>query len=211
MKAADWLIGWDLELLEMRMELDEVGCRSEEWVDKEELELGMIWVWLVVRWEEVVVVVSLNLYASFHVNMLIEKAGFGGGFRNNNGMMNGGAFGFYQPGQQEMMAQMMMMQANMAQMGEMMQQMAEVSSIFFSPRSAIELKLILTGKAISPRRQHGGSFRTTGSSATCQSPPRHQARRSFRLCHHPKTVFRTRTHPRKTLVKGFMSILGRMQ
>ena len=30
------------------------------------------------------------------------------------------------PGQQEMMAQMMMMQANMAHMGEMMQKMAEV-------------------------------------------------------------------------------------
>jgi hypothetical protein len=34
---------------------------------------------------------------------------------------------FFQPGQQEMMAQMMMMQASMAQMGEMMARMAEVS------------------------------------------------------------------------------------
>jgi len=34
---------------------------------------------------------------------------------------------FFQPGQQEMMAQMMMMQASMAQMGEMMSKMAEVS------------------------------------------------------------------------------------
>ena len=34
---------------------------------------------------------------------------------------------FFNPGQQEMMAQMMMMQANMAQMGEMMQHMVEVS------------------------------------------------------------------------------------
>ena len=44
-------------------------------------------------------------------------------------MMQPGGFGggFYQPGQQEMMAQMMMMQANMAQMGEMMHQMAQVS------------------------------------------------------------------------------------
>lgn len=39
-------------------------------------------------------------------------------------MMNPG-FGFF-PQQHEMMAQMMMMQANMAQMGEMMQKMAEV-------------------------------------------------------------------------------------
>lgn len=41
--------------------------------------------------------------------------------------MMGQGFGFFNPGQQEMMAQMMMMQANMAQMGEMMQQMADVS------------------------------------------------------------------------------------
>lgn len=34
--------------------------------------------------------------------------------------------GFFPPGQQEMMAQMMMMQANMAQMGEMMNKMVEV-------------------------------------------------------------------------------------
>jgi hypothetical protein len=35
--------------------------------------------------------------------------------------------GFFPPGQQEMMAQMMMMQANMAQMGEMMAKMVEVT------------------------------------------------------------------------------------
>jgi hypothetical protein len=50
--------------------------------------------------------------------------------------------GFFQPGQQEMMAQMMMMQANMAQMGEMMAKMAEVSEArrgdapLFSPGTA---------------------------------------------------------------------------
>jgi hypothetical protein len=54
---------------------------------------------------------------------------------NGNNNMNGGGmmnqsqgFGsFFNPGQQEMMAQMMMMQANMAQMGEMMHHMVEVS------------------------------------------------------------------------------------
>jgi hypothetical protein len=46
-------------------------------------------------------------------------------------MMQPGFQQFFNPGQQEMMAQMMMMQANMAQMGEMMQKMAEVSSIHF--------------------------------------------------------------------------------
>jgi hypothetical protein len=49
----------------------------------------------------------------------------------NHGMMNQNqsqGFGsFFNPGQQEMMAQMMMMQAGMAQMSEMMQHMAEVS------------------------------------------------------------------------------------
>ena len=41
--------------------------------------------------------------------------------------MQPGGFGFFPaaPGQQEMMAQMMMMQANMAHMGEMMQKMSE--------------------------------------------------------------------------------------
>jgi hypothetical protein len=41
-------------------------------------------------------------------------------------MQAGFAPPFFQPGQQEMMAQMMMMQASMAQMGEMMSKMAEV-------------------------------------------------------------------------------------
>lgn len=43
-------------------------------------------------------------------------------------MMQPGGFGggFLQQGQQEMFAQMMMMQANMAQMSEMVQQMAQV-------------------------------------------------------------------------------------
>lgn len=46
------------------------------------------------------------------------------------GMAQPGFGGFFMPGQQEMMAQMMMMQANMAQMGEMMQKMAEVGVSF---------------------------------------------------------------------------------
>ena len=58
---------------------------------------------------------------------LILAAAYQPDFRQ--GMMQPG-FGapYFAPGQQEMMAQMMMMQANMAQMGEMMAQMAEVSS-----------------------------------------------------------------------------------
>jgi hypothetical protein len=49
---------------------------------------------------------------------------------------------FQQPGQQEMMAQMMMMQANMAQMGEMMTHMMEVSRsslVLLSPIAKEEL------------------------------------------------------------------------
>lgn len=42
-------------------------------------------------------------------------------------MMQPGFGGFFPPGQQEMMAQMMMMQANMAQMSQMMSKMSEVS------------------------------------------------------------------------------------
>ena len=54
-------------------------------------------------------------------------AGFGNGMnRAQPQMMQPGFGGFFPPGQQEMMAQMMMMQANMAQMGEMMNKMAEV-------------------------------------------------------------------------------------
>lgn len=55
--------------------------------------------------------------------------GFQQGFQPGPQMMQPG-FGpsFFAPGTQEMMAQMMMMQANMAQMGEMMAQMVEVSS-----------------------------------------------------------------------------------
>jgi hypothetical protein len=50
---------------------------------------------------------------------------------NMNNNMSQGFGSFFNPGQQEMMAQMMMMQANMAQMGEMMQHMVEVSSSHF--------------------------------------------------------------------------------
>ncbi len=45
-------------------------------------------------------------------------------------MMQPGFGGFFAPGQQEMMTQMMMMQASMAQMGEVVQKMAEVGVSF---------------------------------------------------------------------------------
>ena len=57
-----------------------------------------------------------------------RRVGFQPGFQP--GMMPPAYGGFFSPGQQEMMAQMMMMQANMAQMGKMMQKMAEVSARF---------------------------------------------------------------------------------
>lgn len=57
-----------------------------------------------------------------------NQGGFAPGFRQQPmGGMQPGFGGFYQPGQQEMMAQMMMMQASMAQMGQMMSKMNEVS------------------------------------------------------------------------------------
>jgi hypothetical protein len=65
---------------------------------------------------------------------LTLRAGFQQGFRP--GMMQpgfGGGPGFFQPGQQEMMAQMMMMQATMAQMGEMMARLVEVSETPSTP------------------------------------------------------------------------------
>ena len=53
----------------------------------------------------------------------------------NMNMNQSQGFGsFFNPGQQEMMAQMMMMQANMAQMGEMMQHMVEVSLFIVIPK-----------------------------------------------------------------------------
>jgi hypothetical protein len=52
--------------------------------------------------------------------------------QNMNMNQSQGFGSFFNPGQQEMMAQMMMMQANMAQMGEMMQHMVEVSPLFSS-------------------------------------------------------------------------------
>lgn len=66
---------------------------------------------------------------------------------NNGGGMMGqgqGYGGFFPPGQQEMMAQMMMMQANMAQMGEMMQHMAEVSLFATLPWSSV-FRLLVAG------------------------------------------------------------------
>ena len=52
---------------------------------------------------------------------------------NMNQNQSQGFGSFFNPGQQEMMAQMMMMQANMAQMGEMMQHMVEVCHSFVPP------------------------------------------------------------------------------
>lgn len=63
-----------------------------------------------------------------------NHGGFGGpGSRPQPQMnmgMQPGFGGFFPPGQQEMMAQMMMMQASMAQMGEMMSKMAQVGPTY---------------------------------------------------------------------------------
>lgn len=53
--------------------------------------------------------------------------GYNNGFRRQD-TGNQAFGGMFQPGQQEMMAQMMMMQASMAQMGQMMQSMAAVGT-----------------------------------------------------------------------------------
>ncbi|KAK8864495.1 hypothetical protein IAR55_001745 [Kwoniella newhampshirensis] len=61
---------------------------------------------------------------AMRMNQRGHLGGFQPGFRQPM-MQPGFGVPFMAPGQQEMMAQMMMMQANMAQMGEMMSQMAE--------------------------------------------------------------------------------------
>jgi hypothetical protein len=105
----------------------------------------------------------------------------GFGFRGNgngNGMMNQSqGFGsFFNPGQQEMMAQMMMMQANMAQMGEMMQHMVEVSFPIF-----VESQVDDIGE--------GTSTTTTGHTlGTSKSTSWNQTRRSFRFGNYTQTI-----------------------
>jgi hypothetical protein len=49
--------------------------------------------------------------------------------------------GFFEPGQQEMMAQQMMMQATMAQMGEMMARLVEVSETPSTPTRCSNIML----------------------------------------------------------------------
>jgi hypothetical protein len=84
---------------------------------------------------------------------------------------------FFNPGQQEMMAQMMMMQANMAQMGEMMQHMVEVRFpilVMYNPDDIGE----------------GTSTTTTTSQTLCTSKSTswNQTRRSFRFGNYTQTI-----------------------
>jgi hypothetical protein len=112
---------------------------------------------------------------------MTDQSGFGGfrGNGNGNGMMNQSqGFGsFFNPGQQEMMAQMMMMQANMAQMGEMMQHMVEVSFFLLIRSEADDIG-------------EGTSTTTTGQTlCTSKSTPWNQTRRSFRFGNYTQTIF----------------------
>jgi hypothetical protein len=69
--------------------------------------------------------------AKWKVHLLMCCSGFQQGFRP----------GLFEPGQQEMMAQMMMMQANMAQMGEMMARLVEVSETPSTPTRCSNIRL----------------------------------------------------------------------
>lgn len=105
---------------------------------------------------------------------------------------------FFNPGQQEMMAQMMMMQANMAQMGEMMQHMVEVGLLLLHRSQADDI-----GEGAS-------STTTTYTLGTSKSTSWDQTRRSFRFGHHTETILRPWTYSRETILESIMSIFDWM-
>jgi hypothetical protein len=162
----------------------------------------------------------------FHVRgMAGGRGGFGGGFQHHGqgqgfrpgpGMIQPGFNGFLPPGQQEMMAQMMMMQANMAQMSEMMQKMAEVCPPFPLSLLSPSTKSILmkTGARGGPSSS-GRNTRTCSTCPTCptctgKDTPWNEIRQSLGLCRCPQTILFPWAHPRQTLFESALSILGRM-
>jgi len=108
---------------------------------------------------------------------------------------------FFNPGQQEMMAQMMMMQANMAQMGEMMQHMVEVSHDVSSLHVMNQADDIGEGAS---------STTTTHALGTCKSTSWDQTWRSFRFGHHTETILRPWSYTRETIVESTLSIFDWM-